>query len=88
MRNKIIVFFFFNLFVISITQAFSEETSVQLESTEPTQSIQEEIRWLQAEAMVAITTKHEIPISKAPGIVTVITANQIKQMGLRTLTMS
>ena len=45
----------------------------------------EEIRWLQAEAIVSIATKHGIPISKAPSMVTVITAEQIKQMGFRTL---
>ena len=34
---------------------------------------------------ISITTKHAVPASRAPGIVTVITAQQIKQMGYRTL---
>ncbi len=45
----------------------------------------EEIKWLQAEAIITIATKNETPISKAPGIATVINARQIKQMGFRTL---
>jgi iron complex outermembrane receptor protein len=45
----------------------------------------EELKWLQAEAFITIVTKHAIPINRAPGIATVITAKQIKQMGFRTL---
>lgn len=87
MRSNIIVLVLFTAIVFSITSSlFSEEVSIQSESTEAIQSIQEEIRWLQAEALVTIATKHEIPISKAPGIVTVITAEEIKNMGYRTLT--
>ncbi len=65
---------------------FSEAASMPPENSSTSQAIKEELRWLQAEGMVSITTKHEIPISKAPGIVTVITARQIKQLGFRTLT--
>ncbi len=64
---------------------FSEEISIHAKNPDTSHSIQDELKWLQAEGMVSITTKHEIPISKAPGIVTVITASQIKQMGFRTL---
>lgn len=49
------------------------------------EAILEEIRWIQEEAIITIATKHETSISRAPGIATVITANQIKQMGFRTL---
>ncbi len=35
--------------------------------------------------MITIATRYKTPISKAPGIVTVITSKQIKQMGFRTL---
>lgn len=55
-----------------------------LSSTEKTEAILEELRWLQAEAMVAIATRHATPISKAPGMVTVITAEEIKHLGYRT----
>ncbi len=64
---------------------FSEEVSGSADSLKQSDSIREELRWIKAEGMVSITTKHETPISKAPGIVTVITASQIKQMGFRTL---
>ncbi len=50
-----------------------------------TNEILEEIKWLQAEAVITIATKHKTLISKAPGIATVITSKQIKQMGFRTL---
>ncbi len=50
-----------------------------------TLSILEEVMWLQAESIITIATKHETPITKTPGVATVITAKQIKQMGFRTL---
>ncbi|NUO08495.1 MAG: TonB-dependent receptor [Candidatus Brocadia sp.] len=40
--------------------------------------------WFGAEEAVAIATRHETPISKAPSIVTVITAEEIKNLGYRT----
>ncbi|MCF6151137.1 MAG: TonB-dependent receptor [Candidatus Kuenenia stuttgartiensis] len=42
-----------------------------------------EVLWLESEG-VAIATRHETPVSKAPGIVTVITAEEIKHLGYRT----
>jgi len=82
MRIKIIVLVLFAEIALNLTPIFSEEVSM---TSEGTKAIQEEIRWLQAEALITIATKREIPISKAPGIATVITARQIKQMGFRTL---
>ncbi len=79
-KNIILALILFS--IVNITVAFSDEASKTGETLDP---ILEEIRWLQAESIVTITTRHEIPISKAPGIVTVITAKQIKQMGFRTL---
>lgn len=38
-----------------------------------------EVLWLESEG-VAIATRHETPVSKAPGIVTVITAEEIKHL--------
>lgn len=54
---------------------------------ENAQTIQEEMRWLQAEAEteVSIATKHDTRISRAPSIVTVITGEEIKNLGYRTL---
>lgn len=68
---------------LSIPIVFSDEVATPAKKSE--EAILEEIRWLQAEAIVSIATKRGIPISKAPGMVTVITAEQIKQMGFRTL---
>ena len=55
-------------------------------SPEHIASFQEELKWLQEESAVSIATKHESPVSKAPGIVTVITADEIRNAGFRTLT--
>ncbi len=66
MRKIIIIFILFANSIFNITQLFSEEVSMTSEEAE---SVQEEIRWLRAEAMVSVTTKDEIPISKASGIV-------------------
>jgi outer membrane receptor for ferrienterochelin and colicins len=94
MRGKIIIFLISISNVINLTPIFSEEISVleqkELETTstpeEKMKTIQEEIEWLQAEAnpMVAIATRLETPVSKAPSIVTVITAEEIKNSGYRT----
>ena len=40
--------------------------------------------WFGFDEEVAIATRHETPISKAPSIVTVITAEEIKNLGYRT----
>ena len=40
--------------------------------------------WFGFEKEVAIATRHETPIGKAPSIVTVITAEEIKNLGYRT----
>lgn len=74
---------------------FSEEILIQEQEKEQKGSedvvlsperktIQGEIQWLQAEAMVSIATRHETPIDKAPSIITVITAEEIKNLGYRT----
>ena len=89
----IIVFIFANS-LLNFSLAFSEEVSAQGEQgvidtisilPKKTNKILEEIKWLQAEAVITIATKHKTLISKAPGIATVITAKQIEQMGFRTL---
>ncbi len=69
-----------------ILSLFSEAVSMPPESSSTSRAIQEELRWLQAEAMVTIATKNELPISKAPSIISIITAEKIKHMGFRTLT--
>ncbi len=94
--QKIIVIIIFisasNL--LNLPLASSEEVPTQGKQSEieaisilpkKTNEILEEIKWLQAEAVITIATKREELISKAPGIATVITSRQIKQMGFRTL---
>lgn len=82
--------------VFKLTPVFSEEVLIQEQekdqkepedivlSSEKIKTLQGEIQWLQAEAMVTIATRHETPIDKAPSIVTVITAEEIKNLGYRT----
>ncbi len=64
-------------------QKESEEVSPIAEAEK---LFQEETRWLQEEAgaKVSIATRHETPVNRAPGIVTVITAEEIKNLGYRT----
>lgn len=96
MRKTLIIFFLSANGIFDITSAFSEESSIQVETIpseelsgtteKKKESIQEELRWLQAEAEpeVSIATRHEIPISKAPSVVSVIIAEEIKNLGYRT----
>jgi outer membrane receptor for ferrienterochelin and colicins len=90
----IIIIFIFTGSLLNLSLTFSEEVPVQGEQGEietisippkKTNEMLEEIKWLQAESMITIATRHKTPINKAPGIVTVITSKQIKQMGFRTL---
>ena len=41
--------------------------------------------WFGFAEEVAIASRHETPIGKAPGIVTVITSDEIKNLGYRTI---
>ncbi len=83
MLNKITIFVLSAISILNIPIALSDEISRPAKKSE--KAIFEEIRWLQAEAMVTIATKHEISISRAPSIVTVITDEEIERMGYLTL---
>lgn len=48
------------------------------------EEISTEAIWFGFDEEIAIATRHETPISKAPSIVTVITAEEIKNLGYRT----
>ncbi|MGR3221399.1 MAG: TonB-dependent receptor [Candidatus Anammoxibacter sp.] len=65
---------------------FSEEVEVSdsLINTS-VQDLADELAWLREENYVTIATKSKQKISKAPSIVTVITAEEIENMGFRTL---
>jgi outer membrane receptor for ferrienterochelin and colicins len=97
LRKTLVFFSLSACSIFNVTPAFSEESPIQVdeavkipseESAKITEKkeelIQEELRWLQAEKEVSIATRHETPISKAPSIVTVITAEEIKHLGYRT----
>ncbi|MCF6148334.1 MAG: TonB-dependent receptor [Candidatus Kuenenia sp.] len=70
-----------------LAQAFADDFTGDKnnERIEITDAIQEEIRWLLAETEVTISTRHEVRISKAPGIVTVLNGEEINYSGYRTL---
>lgn len=48
------------------------------------EGISTEAIWFGLEEEVSIATRHETPIGRAPGVVTVITAEEIKNLGYRT----
>ncbi|MEK7700026.1 MAG: TonB-dependent receptor [Planctomycetota bacterium] len=83
MSKKKILFFVSSIIIVFNSPVFSEETSFLPEKTE---AIQDQIKWLQAEAepKVSIATRHDTPLTKAPSMVTVITAEEIKHLGFRT----
>lgn len=92
-------FLFGNIFfIVSITLAAdtekahtSEAVSRNSEAYLPysDSALQEEFEaeclWLACDETVSIATRRETPISKAPSIITVITAEEIKNLGYRTL---
>lgn len=83
LRIKIIICFLSLLIAADTTSSFSD-TNDTPNTEKKNDAILEEIRWLQAEAIVSIATKHGIPLSKAPSMVSVITAEEIKHFGYRT----
>jgi len=54
-----------------------------LESPPTETELEDEIRWLQAEAVVRTASKYEESLRKAPSIITVYTAEDIKRQGFR-----
>ncbi len=91
MSKKTIVAFIFYTSIIFSSVAFSEDAIISLEKNEAAIApekedlLQKQIEWLQAESapVVSISTRHQTPIEKAPGIVTVMTAKEIKNSGYR-----
>lgn len=86
MKRLIITAFFAIYTSFTIMPAMAEDFTYQ-ENSEPveiTDAIHEEIRWLLAETEVAISTRHGVRISKAPGIVTVLNDEEIHHSGYRT----
>ena len=91
MSKRKIVPFIFSASIIFSSISFSEDATIPLEKNEAAIApekedlLQKQIEWLQAESApdVSISTRHQTPIEKAPGIVTVVTAGEIKNAGYR-----
>ena len=90
MRNKLVIFFLSAYYIFHKPLSFSDAISAELSNKEfsstkeASDAIDEELRWLQAEAFVTIATRHKTSMGKAPSIVTVITAEEIQNLGVRT----
>lgn len=69
--------------LIGATSGFREPHNQSVE-TAVTEALRTEAIWFGFSEEVSIATRHETPIGKAPGIVTVITADEIKNLGYRT----
>tara|TARA_B100000315_G_scaffold36538_1_gene31215 strand:- start:4096 stop:4698 length:603 start_codon:yes stop_codon:yes gene_type:complete len=73
---------FFSLASYTFSQELSDTAGTGLETTA---SIEDELKWLQAETFVWGASKYEQKVSEAPSSVTIITADEIKKFGFRTL---
>ncbi len=78
---------FFSVFiftVITVSPAFSQN-NIRLKDSEA--ALEEEFKWLraEAEATLSIATRTEMTEETAPSIVSVITGEQIRNMGARTV---
>ncbi|MBM4054257.1 MAG: TonB-dependent receptor [Planctomycetes bacterium] len=85
--KKVIILSLYAIYTgFGLAQTFAEDLmdDKSNEQIQITDAIEEEIRWLQAETDVAISTRHEVRISKAPGIVTVLNEQEINYSGYRT----
>ncbi len=86
----------FKMFLISIFLIFSINTFAENQSSEDINQdnkkqikLEDELAWLSAEMSekyVSIATKNPQEVAKAPSIVTIITAEEIENMGARKLT--
>lgn len=86
MRVKIIVLFLFASGIFNSGILFPEEDLIAPENRDTIREIQEEIRWLQAEAVVPFAIEHDTQIRYALSTTTIITNEEIKQLGSRVLT--
>ena len=80
MRNRHLQIFYLFVFI------FNSCLCVIAEDTETSSLIDDELRFLNAESdVIYAATKSEIPLSKAPGAVSVINYEQIRKSGARTI---
>ena len=71
-------------FVFHSGPGFSQEVSVSQGDNSKT-TLEQELRWLQAENFVWGASKYEQKVTDAPSSVSIITADEIKKYGYRTL---
>ena len=88
--HVVLLIFAFMLPSLQSHVVFSEDVSEDIEVSDssinnPAANLEDELAWLREENYVSIATKSKQKISKAPSIVTVITAEEIENMGFRTL---
>lgn len=93
----VIIIFPYSILAREINEGLTSSETIQQKETPPTNSGENtphihntiegahsiETLWFSSEEEVTIATRHVTPISKAPGIVTVITAEEIKHLGYR-----
>ncbi len=82
MRLLIKVFILCLSFLILTNTVYSDDKGVLNASLEDT-DLDQEIRWLQAEAFVLTASKIEEPIDHAPSVMTVYTTEDIRRQGFR-----
>ncbi|MFH2064761.1 MAG: TonB-dependent receptor [Pseudomonadota bacterium] len=78
--HKVVLAGFLILFFSSSTYCFEQGV---LNSKTADHRVEDEIRWLQAEAIVLTASKNEQSILNAPSVVTVYTAEDIQRQGIR-----
>lgn len=75
------------LFVFKFSSVFAQSiNNAESVVNTPEISFDDELAWLREENYINIATKSRVEVSKAPSIVTVITAQEIENMGARKLT--
>jgi outer membrane receptor protein involved in Fe transport len=83
------VYTLFKIFAISLMLAASGlSASAQVNPKSAEQAIDEEMKWLKAEAeifTVTVATRTKVSVNKAPSIISVITEDEIKNSGAKNL---
>jgi len=86
MRDNITVLILIVVLVLNLTSTiFSEEVTMQPESTGPNQSLREELRWLRAEAFdleVSLASRKSEKLSETTAAIYVITQENIRRSGV------
>lgn len=82
-RHKHLLLIFPSLLLT--TAAYASEEKPEHEATAPIGALEEEIKWLQEESYITTATKTKESLLKSGATVSVITANDLRNMGARNL---